>query len=449
MSHVIESPSPTQCKILFTIDSSEVNKVINSNIQAYAKDLDLPGFRKGKVPTTVIEKRFSEDVYNRATENLINTSINNALEENKLHPLNRVQLENDDSLQKIARDTAFAFTCYFEVLPPIDIPNDFSELSVNVEKPEIDPKLLEEFSRHIRQNLATMEDVTEERLPQNGDILLVDVEGFLDGTEIPGLGAKNFHIQLRSENEDKDVEKLVRSLRIGEENKGSMVCPDDYPDATVRGKDIEIQVKLHKILKEILPELDDAFAKTAGFADVDALKTAIHSQAVNNKMAEIKGKSQQELLNSMLDKIDFPLPESMVQKAISNYMMDARNSLAKQGVDSDTMVEALAGMKEEGEVGAKKMVKEQAFLLAVATRENIQTSEQEIDMYIRQMANETKQDFDKLRDHVWKHGIVHDIRERIVGAKSLDFIYNKAKRIIVDAKGNVLRNEEDSKPAEV
>ncbi len=431
MSHNIEKVSSTKRKIAITIDANEVNNSINTTIREYGKSLNLNGFRKGKVPASVIEKRFGEEVYNYATENLINATINKILEEEKIRPISRVQFEKQDEAKKLTRDNNFEFTCTFEVLPEIELPKDFSEYSVNVESEEVSQEEIDNFTTQIRRSMATLEDVNEVRNPIDGDVLMVDVEGSYEGNPVPGMGAQNFLMQI-SDNKDatnKEIDALVRTAKPGEEVKGTMVCPEDYANADFRGKTIDITIRLHKIHKQILPEIDDEFAKKVGFNDVATLKEAIEAQVKQSKVTYVKNKAQQDLITTVLEKYEYELPESMVQKALSNYMMEARNHLGQQNIDPEEMIKALASLKDEGQKIAEKQTKEHVFLLAIAYRENFVVSGQEVDMYIRQLSMETRQSYEQVRDHVLQSGMIQDIQERIMAGKALDLMYEQAKHV--------------------
>lgn len=445
MSYIIESPSEIERKILFTIEAKQVNIAIDATIREYAKDLHINGFRKGKVPHTVIEQRYAEDIYNRTTEDLVNKNINDALDTEKFHPINRVQLTNQENAQKMARDSDFAFACIFEVLPHVEIPKDFSTFSINVQSPELSSEEIDAITNQLRQKMSSLEDVEEKRKPDTDDVLLVDVEGSIDGNPVPGMSAQNFLMQLRVENKDKEVDTLVRTIFAGEEAAGTMVCPEDYPEVAYHGKNIDIIVRLHKIQKQILPEFNAEFAKSLGFDSAELLQQAITSQAMTSKLGKIKSQGQSELLQAVLKDLDYALPENMVQAAVSNYMAEARHHLSQQNMAPEAMIQALADMKDQGEETAKQDTKAHVFLLSIAYQQEFTANGQEIDMYIRQLAMETKQEYEKVQQHIAQSGMVHEIQERIIAGKALDYIYSQATKIAVDAEGKLLTTDTEAK----
>lgn len=436
MSYTIETPKETERLITFTVDAKAVNTALESTLREYAKTIDIKGFRKGKVPHSVIEQRYKDDVYSHATDTLVNDEVNAALDAEKLRPITPVKFADKENPPKIVRDEECVFACTFDVLPEIAIPEDFSSLTVNVETPELSVDEMAKVTDQLRQSMAKLEDIEEKRKPEMDDILLVDVEGTFEGEPVPGMAAQNFQMQLREENKNKEVDELVCSIFAGEEAKGTMVCPEDFPEPTFRGKTIDLTVKLHKIQKQILPEFNDEFAKQIGFESAEKLSQAVTFQAMNNKMSSVKSKAQEELLKNILKDLDYPLPEAMVQAAVSNFMAEAQHHLGQRNMSADGMVQALAEMKEKADENAKKDTKAHVYLLSVAYKKEFNVTSQEIEAYIRQLASETRQDFEKVRNHIANSGMIHEIQERILAGKALDYIYGQAQKTVVDAQGN-------------
>ncbi len=434
MDYTIEELSPVKRKISIKVPAAGVDTILDATIRNYGQDLSLDGFRKGKVPPKVIESRFGEEIINRATDTLVNMQVSGVLEEKNINPITRIQFEGE----KIARNTDFTFSFTFEVLPEIPLPENLEELSVEVQGPDLKPEDVEAITRRLRQAMATLEDVTENRLPQDNDVVLVDVDGAFEGKPVPGMKADNFLMQLKPSDNPMEVDTIIRKLHVGETTEGTLLCPADYPDPTLRGKELSVKVTLHKIQTEVPAEMDEEFAKRAGFEDLGKMRKAIFEQALNNKLTEVKSAGQKKLLDSLVAPLDFPLPESMVNGLLAEYLSEARTFLQRQGLDNETMTETLKNMRDEGLEQAKEQAKVQAFLLALAFRENIKVSEQEADRQIREMAAESGQDYLKLRDQLWQTGLIHDIQERMMAGKAMDLLYNKAKKIVVDENGNPL-----------
>ncbi|MBP3730325.1 MAG: trigger factor [Mailhella sp.] len=427
MSHSIEVVSPVSRKISVTIPAEEVNSALSTAAKAVGAGVTLPGFRKGKAPAAVIEKRLTAEVYARASETLVNQKVADILEQEHLKPLSKMDFDGDPIAR--GKDLVFSFT--FETLPEIALPEDLSALSVTMGSSEATPEEIEEFSTGMRKRVATLEDVAESRLPQNGDIVTIDVDGEVDGKPVQGMKVREYSIQLTEPQEGKqlsELDKIIRGLRPGEEGDGSMPCPEDHPDESLRGKTANLHVKLHKIQKEILPELDDDFAKKVGFQDVEALKKALAEQAGRRKAANVRAEAEQSLLDSCLEGLEFPLPESVVKAQQADYENELRGYLQQQGLEKDAIEESLKTMQEETRRQGEERARAFVFLAALAQREKLEVSSQEIDLQIMQMASQYKEDFRKLREALYSNGAVADIRDRMLNRKAMDLMFDKAQK---------------------
>ncbi len=437
MSYTVEFPTEVSCKIHFNFSEDEVVKAITATLREYANDLKLDGFRKGKVPLQVIEKRFKEEAYSRTREVLVNQNLQNALSEENLSPVNSIQFEDEENLPEIKRGEGFSATCFFEVMPKIELPADFSEFSVDLDEVKVSDEDVENAVKALMQYYSTLEDVEEARKPEVGDVLVVDVEGSLDGYVVRCMSAQNFLMQLNDETKSKEIETLVQSILPGGETNGSMVCPDDYPHEEYRGKEIELTVRLHKIQKQITPALDDEFVKKMGFENVDSFKELLAKNTLNEKNNLAKNKAQESLMAKILESYDYPLPESMLQAALSNFMMQARQQIAKQqDMDPEMMIKVLADMKARGEESAKKDTKAHIFLLKIAEKYSFEVQHNDVHAYARQLAMQTGQEFEKVLERIYKTDMLKEIRERILAGKALDLIFEQSQKNIVDENGN-------------
>lgn len=266
----------------------------------------------------------------------------------------------------------------------------------------------------------------------------------------------NYTMQLREPKEGEkegEIDAVILTLKPGQEGEGTMIMPEEHPDPGLRGKEARFKVKLHSISKENLPTMDDELAKRVGFQDEAQMRKIILDQAMNSKLRDVKSKGQNKLLESVIDSLDYPLPESLVSLHLNEYLAEARNQMMRQGADGNAMNESLERMREEGLVQARVQAKSQAFLMALAFREGIEVSENDVNRQIYQMAQESGQDFQKLAEAFYQSGRMDDLQERILASKALDFMYAKAKKIVVDKDGKPVAppktgdNETESSPA--
>lgn len=429
MAHSIEVVSPVSRKISVTVPAEEVNAALNAAAREVGASVTLPGFRKGKAPASVIEKRFAGEVISRATETLVERRVADILKEEDLKPMSRLDYEGGQITR--GQDLSFSFT--FETLPDdIKLPEDLSALTVEMDSSEATEEEVAAFTKRLLKSTATLEEVKEARLPENGDIVTIDVDGDVDGKAVPGMKVENYSIQLSEPQDGKELselDKIIRGLHAGEEGTGTMVCPEDHIDETLRGKTVNLRVKLNKISREILPELDEEFAKKVGFPDLESLKKMITDQANHNKVTNARAEAERKLLNSVLEGQTFPLPEAVVKAQQEDYENEVREYLGQQGLDKAAIDESIKNMAEDSRKQAEERARVQVFLTALARREKIEVSPQEVDMQIMQMARQYNQDFHKLREALYQNGAVNDIQDRMVNSKAMSLMFDKAQKV--------------------
>ena len=429
MAHSIEVVSPVSRKISVTVPAEEVNAALNAAAREVGASVTLPGFRKGKAPVSVIEKRFAGEVISRATESLVERRVADILKEEDIKPMSRLDYEGGQIVR--GQDLSFSFS--FETLPDdVKLPEDLSALTVEMDSSEATEEEIEAFTKRLLKSTATLEEVKESRLPENGDIVTIDVDGQVDGKSVPGMKVENYSIQLSEPKEGKELSELdniIRSLHAGEEGDGTMVCPEDHIDESLRGKTVALHVKLNKISREILPELDEEFAKKVGFPDLATLQKMLADQANHNKAASARSEAEKKLLDSVLEGQDFPLPEAVVKYQQVEYENEIREYLGQQGLDKAAIDESLKNMEAETRKQAEERARVQVFLTALARREKLEVSAQEVDMQIMQMAREYKQDFRKLRDALYQNGAVNDIQDRMLISKAMSLLFDKAQKV--------------------
>ena len=429
MAHSIEVVSPVSRKISVTVPAEEVNAALSAAAREVGASVTLPGFRKGKAPASVIEKRFAGEVISRATETLVERRVADILKEEDIKPLSRLDYEGG----QITRGQDLSFSFSFETLPDdIKLPEDLSALTVEMDSSEATEEEVAAFTNRLLKSTATLEEVKEARLPENGDIVTIDVDGDVDGKSVPGMKVENYSIQLSEPKDGKELselDKIIRGLHAGEEGTGTMVCPEDHVDETLRGKTVNLRVKLNRISREILPELDDDYAKKLGFADLDALKKMIADQASHNKLTNARSEAERKLMSSVLEGQTFPLPEAVVKAQQEEYENEVREYLSQQGLEKEAIDETVKNMGEDSRKQAEERARVQLFLTALARREKIEVTAQEVDMQIMQMAHQYKQDFHKLREALYQNGAVNDIQDRMVNSKAMNLMFDKAQKV--------------------
>lgn len=431
MEFVVENLSSTRKKIAFTLNADDVNAAINAAVTGFQKDLSLPGFRKGKVPASVVEKRFGEEVYVRATQDKINELLQKTLKDAKLTPVSSMEMDNHDAF---ARNTEFKCNVSFDVLPEIAFPV-YEGLEVDQAKSDVSDSDIDEVVERLRGNMAELVEVTEDRLPMDGDTVDVDYSGVDEnGAKVDDVQGENFGVVLGQGQALPDFEALVKTAKVGEEKTGSVAFPADYPHAPLAGKTITFTIKVKKIQTSVKPEVNEAFLKKIGQESVEKMRAAISEHIASSKAQTARSEAMKTLLDGLLEKVTFDIPEAMLKSRVDRVMQEQAMKLQRMGIDDRRKDKAQEEKRAEAEKEALEALRPQVFLMALAEKEGLTVSDQEVEMAIYGMAMRAQQDYKKLSEAYHKSGLILDLRDRVLADKAMELIYSKAKLNEVPAK---------------
>lgn len=437
MEYTIEDLSPVKKKVNVTVPVDEVNASLSATIAMYRTKVDLKGFRKGKVPSSVIEGRFHKEVYSEATQDLVNVHINEVMSELDATPVSRIDFDGGE----LERDTEFAYNISFEVMPAFDLP-EYEGFEVEQEKAVIEDSEVDEVISRLCNDLAEVEPINETRPAKDGEIATIDFQAFENGEPVEGIGAENFVINVGDGQALADFEELVRTTAPGEEKEGPVSFPEDFINPEFAGKSLTMKVKVHEVKERKLPELNDELAqKAGGFESVEKMREAVQQSYLQSRSQLVKSQAQKSMLDSLLKTVEFPLPESMVDMYIDNLVQDQFSKLERQGKSIESLGKTPEELRGELRPRAEEIAKSQIFLMTAAKKEDVEITESEVDMHIHRQAMQHGQDFRALKEHYVQNNLIFSLRDSLLADKAMDAIYEKANVTEVEPKS--LKGEEE------
>lgn len=430
MEYKVEDLSPVKKQINITVPADEVNAALAATIAMYRTNVDLKGFRKGKVPSSVIEGRFKKEVYSEATQDLVNVHINEVIGEGEFSPVSRIDFDGGE----LVRDEEFTYSISFEVMPAFDLPN-YEGIEVEEEKVVVDDKEVDEVIDRIRGNMAENVVIAETRAAKDGEIAVIDFAAYEDGEPLEGVSAENFQMTLGDKQALEDFEALVKTITVGESGEGEVTFPEDFINPEFAGKSVTMKVTVHAIQEKKLPELDDELAKKAGgFDSVEKMREAVVESYKSSRLQLNKSQAQKTMLDSLLKTVDFPLPETMVTGHVDSLIQERIERLERQGKSIESLGKTPEELREEVRPEAEEIAKTQVFLIAVAKKEGVEVTDQEVDMQLHQIAMRAGQEFHVVKDYYSKNNLLFSLRDRLLADKAMDAIYEKANVTEVEPK---------------
>ncbi|KRM90773.1 trigger factor [Liquorilactobacillus cacaonum] len=416
MSAKWEKQGENTGKLTFEISQEKIKEGLNVAFDRVKKDLNVPGFRKGKVPRQIFNRMYGEEaLYQEALNVLLQDAYSDAVEETNIKPVGQPNVD----VESLEKGQPWVLTAEVSVEPEVEL-GDYKGLEVTphstrVLVSDVDAKLEE-----LRQQQAELV-LKEDEAAQNGDTVVIDFEGKVDGVAFDGGKAENHSLELGSNSFIPGFEDQLVGHKTGEEVAVTVTFPEDYQAEDLQNKEAVFDVKIHEIKSKQLPELDDDFAKDVD-EEVDTLeelKAKIKDEIKEQKVTDAKAKIQDEAIdiaveNAKIGKIPAEMIEEDVHRQIDQYMA----GMQQQGIDAK-MYYKITGTSEEDlhkqfEKDSEKRVKTNLVLEAIVAKESIEISEAEIEKEVKNLAGQYGMEESVVRSALSDDMLKHDIAVRKV-----------------------------------
>lgn len=415
-------PSALQRELSIEIPAEVVERERESIIGKYQKLARIPGFRRGKVPATVVKQRFSEDINSEVIEALVPRYFREESEKQNLYPVSQPRVTD----LHLHDGEPLKFKASFEVMPDVQI-EGYQE--IRGEKPEVSvtDEEVEQALNNLREQHASYAAVEEDRAIQDGDYAQVSFKGTPteggEPVEVPEV-----LVEIGGTNTVKEFSDNLRGAKVGEERSFNVTYPEDFPDKRLAGKTTHYDSKVIGIKTKSVPELNDEFAKELGaeFNTTNELRDRIRAGMLAEKEHQAEHEAKDKLIESLVSKFDFPVPEALVAQQIDIRLERGLRALAMQGMRAEDLRKMDLGRLREGQrEAALREVKASLLLDKIADAEKIEVSDEELEHEIAGIARQTNQTPDEVRGRLTKEGAVDRIRNRIRNEKALEFLYRR------------------------
>ena len=420
------------CKALLRIEfpSEDTRAERNQIIKLFSKQAKIPGFRPGKTPANVIEKRFKSEIENEFEDRIVRKAIQKNNEENKIDIINIKEIRD----QSHNSDGTYTATIELIVAPDFEL-TDYKGIEVTVPKTDVTDEQLEESLSQIRERFAHYEDVKDRGI-QMGDFVVINYKGSVDGKAVgevlplaPATLAQNTGFWLKMD-ENSFLPGFCTPLIGLKENDTKSVnvtIPDDYEAEELRGQSLDYEVEIVEIKEQRLPELDDEFAeKIEPGKTLDQLKETLREQMQEQR----KGYRQEMITNQILSKInselEFELPQEIVMRETQSRVNDIFNSNTERGVSEEELVEHQEQIIESAGEQANNSVKTSFILEQIAEKEKIEVGQEEVLNRVNEIAARQKTSVKNLTKQLQKKNGFGRIINGLKIQKTLEFLRNSA-----------------------
>jgi trigger factor len=422
----VEKQPGSVSKLYIELPPDEVSKEWDAIAHNFARYAKIPGYRPGKAPRSVIEKRFRKEIQEELTKKLVSKSYHEAIEQEKLRVVSLTNLED----VKFGEDKSMRFRATVVTAPEFKVP-DYKNIPVQLPDTKVSEADINAALERLRDQSADFVDVPERGL-QMGDFAVIDFEGSIEGKLVSEIapqasknlqGGKKFWLHLAPGNFLPNFcEQLVGQKR--DETRLAIVnFPDDFAVKELAGKKGDYSVTLREIKQKVVPELDDAFAaKLAPGKTLVDLRHLIEHDLEHAKEHEVERAKESQVVKYLHDRIEFELPPALLQNETRRALGELVQRNRERGISDDMLKEKEKELIEGAAGLATHRLKTNFIVHRIAELEKIQVSREDVDLRIRQEAAQYDISVDKMRKELEEHDGLNTLAEQILLGKTLDFL---------------------------
>ncbi|MGD9960522.1 trigger factor [Nocardioides sp.] len=431
MKSAVETLSPTRAKLTVEVPFEELKPSLDAAYKKIAQQINVPGFRRGKVPAAVIDRQVGRGaVLDEAINEMLPKAYIEAMQENNLQPLAQPEIE----VTKLEDNDLLEFTAEVDVKPEIELPS-YDGLEAEVEDVAVTDEDVAEQVEALRERFGTLVDV--ERAAADGDFVTIDLKATQDGEVVEGAEVAGMSYKVGRGGMLDGLDEALAGMSAGDETTFS----SELVGGDLVGEPVEVLVSVSAVQEQELPEVDDEFAQLASeFDTAEELTADVRERLGRGKRLEQAAAARDAVLEKLLEQVSIPLPESLVTDELNARRQNIEEQLVYAGLTMEKYLEDEGQTVEEFEADLDRRVRDsvaaQFILDEIAKKEELGIDQAELSQHLVRRAQQSGQDPQEFANHMFEHNHIPDLVQEILRGKALATIVESA--VVKDASGNVV-----------
>ena len=424
--HPPEQTNPCKREITVEVPADVVSAESDAVLARYQKLARVPGFRKGKVPASIVRQRFADDIKSEIVEALVPRYFREETQKQNLQPMSQPRVTD----LHLHQGEPLTFKASFEVLPDFKVAA-YDDIHIERLPTEVTEEEVERALNNLQQRQATYSPVEEERPLADGDFAVVGFKGTPkdDEANAKPVEVDEVMVEIGGEDTIPEFNENLGGAKPGEQRNFEVKYADDFTDKRLAGKTMTYDVNVKGLKTRSIPELNDDFAKELGaeFTTLDELRNRLRENMKAEKLHEAEHRGKDQIVEQLVKRNDFPVPDAMLDQQIDLRLERGLRALAAQGMKTEDMKRMDFGRLRAGQrEAALREVKASLILERIADEEKIGVGDEEIDHELQALANQSKQTLEQVRARLTQDGGLDRIRHRIRNEKTLDSLYRRS-----------------------
>ena len=421
----VEKLDTTQVRLDIEVPAEDVNTALKEAYEALRAQVSIPGFRKGRVPLTILKSRFPDYVNSEAIRYLVVPAYEDAIYREELNPLAQPTFTPSLDELQVKENQSLAFSATVDIRPSIHLPS-YDELVTDKNPIDVPREDVDAYITRLQAQSATYEPIDIERSVEEKDCVRIDWECLINGEQIDAESRTDVDIELGVQAIHEKLEEALIGMQVGETKSVNIDFPQEHPMAELAGKSAQYEIILHAITRKHLPPLDDEFAKDLGYENYAQLYGMIWNNLVEEETSIHIDKQKAELLAQLIEKIDIVIPEPLVDQYVQQTLQNVKQQLAREqktpeeaGINMDTLPDELRR-------DVIQQTKQSWIFDTIAEAEGIHVSDDELEYEIRRVAEQQNRDAQKYAALLKSSNRLEDFRGQLQHEKIYQFLIHRA-----------------------
>jgi trigger factor len=416
MNVTVESTGALERRMRVEVPIERIETEVDTRLKSVGRTAKIKGFRPGKIPAKVVRQHYGKQVRQEVVGEIMQKSYSDAVVQEKLRPAGgpKIEAEDEDEDGKI-----FAYVATFEVLPEIEL-KDLDKIKVDKPEVEIGDEDLDDMMMSLRKQRATWEEV--DRKAKDGDRVVVDFTGTVDGEEFQGGSGKEIPVVLGQGQMLPDFEKGLKGMKTGDEKTIKVKFPKDYHAQDLAGKTAEFALNTHRVEKEVLPELDDEFAEAFNVSEggMERFTRDVRENMEREARQKVDGDIREQVLEGLIEKNPTDVPNGLVHEEMHTMQHEAMQRL---GIEDQDQAPPLENFKE----AAGKRVRLGLLLRQLITEQNITIDQDALRSRVEEMCAGYEKEDEMVSMYMNNPQIMQQVEPMVVEQKAVDWLIENGK----------------------
>ncbi len=424
----IEHKEDCVCEVQVTIPAANIKAMLDEVYEEVNDGVQVPGFRRGKAPRKLLEKRLGKYARSTVAERLAEHASKRLVAAHNLVPIAKADVIGLEDTENLSEDQDMVYTITFDTPGKCDL-GDYKNIEIKKPELEVADKDVDEAIEGMRVRFGRYEPL-EDGVAQDGDQLIITFKGTVDGEEFEGNSAENYPYILGSKRFGDEMEEAMCGAKTGQTVTAAFDFPEDHRDSALAGKTAQYEITVNEIKRRVLPEIDEEFVKKVGFDSVEALREGIRDRISQDANERIQDYMNQQALAALIEGATFALPKSQISRFTEIEYESMVQRLVEQHVPAEEVATEQENLQKAAAEQALFSLKSMYAVSALAEAEGIGIEESDFDAYARRLSQGNEQHYEMMRQYVVSDEVRNTTEFRILEVKALEWLVANAKVVV-------------------